>query len=194
MCIRLRRASVRLRVVPSTRKLPRVAMLFAGIGIAALVAACGSSSSSSSSSASATDPPASASSAAPTTPTSGPLSKEPSVPPPTGPAPQTLQTKEVITGTGAVATAGDRVTVNYVGVLYSDGSKFDASWDRSEPFSFTLGRHEVIPGWDQGVAGMRVGGRRELIIPPALGYGAAGSPPKIPPNETLIFVVDLLGA
>ncbi len=116
------------------------------------------------------------------------------MPPPTGPAPHSLVTKEIITGTGPVATKGDRVTVNYVGVLYSDGSKFDASWDRNEPFPFTLGAHEVIPGWEEGVEGMRVGGRRELIIPPALGYGARGAPPKIPPNETLVFVVDLLGA
>jgi peptidylprolyl isomerase len=99
----------------------------------------------------------------------------------------------VIKGTGAVASAGDHVTVNYVGALYSDGSVFDASWHRNEPFSFTLGSHQVIPGWEDGIVGMRVGGRRELIIPPDLGYGASGAPPKIPPNETLIFVVDLLG-
>ena len=92
--------------------------------------------------------------------------------PPGGSPPHALVTKEIIPGTGKVAKAGDHVTVNYVGVLYSDGSKFDASWDRNEPFSFTLGAHEVIPGWEQGVAGMRVGGRRELIIPSALGYGA----------------------
>ena len=113
--------------------------------------------------------------------------------PPSGPAPHTLVVKEIITGTGAEAKAGDHVTVNYVGVLYVDGFKFDASWLRGEPFSFTLGQHEVIPGWEEGVVGMRVGGRRELIIPPALGYGARGAPPKIPPNETLVFVVDLLG-
>ena len=168
-------------------------MLLAAVGVATLLAACGSSSSSSTStSTSAAESQASGS--APSTPTSGPLSKEPTVTPPSGPAPHTLVTKEIITGTGQTAAAGDRVTVNYVGVLYSDGSKFDASWDRNEPFSFTLGAHEVIPGWEEGVEGMRVGGRRELIIPPAQAYGASGSPPKIPPNETLIFVVDLLAA
>jgi peptidylprolyl isomerase len=77
--------------------------------------------------------------------------------------------------------------------LPSIGKEFDASWDRGEPFTFTLGAGEVIPGWDQGVEGMRVGGRRELIIPPSLGYGSTGSPPVIPPDETLVFVVDLVG-
>ena len=86
------------------------------------------------------------------------------------------------------------MTVQYVGVNYKTGKEFDASWDRGEPFSFTLGADQVIPGWDQGVAGMKVGGRRELIIPPQLGYGSTGEPPAIPPNETLIFVVDLLAA
>jgi peptidylprolyl isomerase len=127
------------------------------------------------------------------TPTSGPLSKQPKVTVPKGPAPKTLQTKELIPGTGAVAKAGDTVTVNYVGVLYKNGKEFDASWKRSEPFTFTLGKGQVIPGWDQGVAGMKVGERRELIIPAALGYGAKGSPPAIPPNSPLVFVVDLLG-
>jgi peptidylprolyl isomerase len=84
------------------------------------------------------------------------------------------------------------VTVNYVGVLYSTGKEFDASWRRHEPFSFTLGQGQVIPGWDKGVAGMRVGGRRELIIPSNLAYGPSGRPPTIPPNAPLVFVVDLL--
>jgi peptidylprolyl isomerase len=128
------------------------------------------------------------------TPTSGPLSKEPTVTPPSGPAPKTLEVKDLIKGTGAEAKAGDTVTVNYVGVLYKGGKEFDASWQRSEPFSFALGKGQVIPGWDQGVAGMKVGGRRELIIPAALAYGAKGSPPKIPPNAPLVFVVDLLAA
>jgi peptidylprolyl isomerase len=126
------------------------------------------------------------------TPTSGPLSKEPKVTPPSGPAPAKLETKELIAGTGAEAKAGDTVTVNYVGVLYKGGKEFNASWETKEPFSFTLGKGQVIPGWDQGIPGMKVGGRRELIIPPALAYGAKGSPPKIPANSTLVFVVDLL--
>ena len=127
------------------------------------------------------------------TPTSGPLSKEPKVTVPTGPAPTKLETKELITGTGAEAKNGDTVTVNYVGVLYKGGKEFNASWETKEPFSFTLGKGQVIAGWDQGVPGMKVGGRRELIIPSALAYGAKGSPPKIPANEALVFVVDLLG-
>jgi FKBP-type peptidyl-prolyl cis-trans isomerase len=127
------------------------------------------------------------------TPTSGPLSKEPTVAPPSGGAPAKLVTKDLIAGTGPEAKAGETVTVNYVGVLYNGGKEFDASWKRNEPFSFSLGKGQVIPGWDQGVAGMKVGGRRELIIPAALGYGAKGSPPSIPPNAPLVFVVDLLG-
>ena len=128
-----------------------------------------------------------------TTPTSGPLSKEPTVTPPSGAAPTKLETKDLITGTGPEATSGATVTVNYVGVLYKNGKEFDASWKRHEPFSFALGKGQVIKGWDQGVLGMKVGGRRELIIPAALAYGAAGSPPTIPPNAPLVFVVDLLG-
>jgi peptidylprolyl isomerase len=127
------------------------------------------------------------------TPTSGPLSKEPKVTPPSGPAPTKLETKELIAGTGAEAKAGDTVTVNYVGILYKGGKEFDASWKRHETFSFALGEGKVIPGWDQGIVGMKVGGRRELIIPSALAYGAKGSPPVIPANAPLVFVVDLLG-
>jgi peptidylprolyl isomerase len=127
------------------------------------------------------------------TPTTGPLSTEPKVTPPSGPAPTTLVTKEIIKGTGAEAKDGDSVTVNYVGVLYKNGKVFNASWETKEPFTFTLGRGQVIKGWDQGVVGMKVGGRRELIIPAELAYGKAGSPPKIPANEPLVFVVDLLG-
>ena len=128
-----------------------------------------------------------------TTPTTGALSKEPKVTPPSGPAPTKLVIKNLIAGTGPEAKAGESVTVNYVGVLYKGGKEFDASWKRNEPFTFTLGRGQVIPGWDQGVVGMKVGGRRELIIPSALAYGAKGSPPTIPANAPLVFVVDLLG-
>jgi peptidylprolyl isomerase len=127
------------------------------------------------------------------TPTSGPLSKEPTITAPNGAAPTSLVKKDLIVGTGPVAKAGETVTVNYVGVLYKGGTPFDASWNRKMTFSFALGAGAVIPGWDQGVAGMKVGGRRELIIPPALGYGAQGQPPTIPANATLIFDVDLLG-
>ena len=128
------------------------------------------------------------------TPTSGPLSKKPVVTPPSGPPPTKLETKELITGTGAEAKSGDKVTVNYVGVLYDTGKEFDSSWKRNETFPFVLGKGQVIPGWDQGIVGMKVGGRRELIIPAPLAYGAKGSPPTIPPNAALVFVVDLLAA
>lgn len=108
-----------------------------------------------------------------------------------GPAPTELVTNDLEEGTGPAAKAGDEVSVQYVGVNYKSGKEFDASWSRGEPFTFALGSGMVIPGWEEGIEGMKVGGRRELIIPPELGYGAAGSPPAIPPNETLVFVVDL---
>lgn len=95
-------------------------------------------------------------------------------------------------GDGDEAVAGGNVTVHYVGVAWSTGRQFDASWDRMEPFRFGLGQGQVIQGWDDGVQGMRVGGRRRLTIPPHMGYGAAGAGGVIGPNETLVFVVDLL--
>jgi peptidylprolyl isomerase len=117
---------------------------------------------------------------------------KPEVTVPDGEPPAQLEETELIEGTGKEAKSGDEVTVQYVGVGYESEEEFDSSWSRNEPFSFTLGAGEVIPGWDQGVAGMKVGGRRELVIPPELAYGEAGSPPAIGPNETLIFVVDLV--
>ena len=96
-------------------------------------------------------------------------------------------------GEGDVAAAGSSVTVLYGGVAWSSGDQFDASWDRMEPFRFGLGEGQVIQGWDDGVQGMRVGGRRRLTIPPHMGYGAAGAGGVIAPHETLVFVVDLLG-
>ena len=100
---------------------------------------------------------------------------------------------DIEVGTGPEATSGSHVEVHYVGVSWSNGQQFDASWDRGSPFSFRLGGGQVIPGWDQGVAGMKVGGRRRLTIPPELGYGSRGAGGVIGPNETLVFVVDLLG-
>jgi len=120
------------------------------------------------------------------------LDKKPKIEVPEDTAPAGLQIDDIVTGDGATARAGDMVKVHYVGVAYSTGEEFDSSWDRGEPFSFQLGAGQVIPGWDEGVAGMQVGGRRELTIPPDLAYGEQGSPPAIGPNETLIFVVDLL--
>jgi peptidylprolyl isomerase len=186
----------------------RIGSVVATFGLVALIAGCGSSSSSSiavgnesdstsvptvagektpTSTAPTTPPTASAK-----TPTSGPLAAKPTVTVPSGAAPTTLVTKELIKGTGPEAKAGDPVTVNYVGVLYHGGTEFDSSWKRNEPFAFSLGKGQVIKGWDQGVAGMKVGGRRELIIPSELAYGKTGSPPTIPANAPLVFVVDLL--
>jgi peptidylprolyl isomerase len=127
------------------------------------------------------------------TPTSGPLSTEPKVQVPSTPPPTKLVVKDLITGTGAVVKTGSEVTVNYVGVLYKTGKVFDASWNRHQTFGpFAVGEGAVIKGWDEGLIGMRVGGRRELIIPASLAYGKAGSPPTIPANSALIFIVDLL--
>jgi peptidylprolyl isomerase len=117
---------------------------------------------------------------------------KPKVDVPTGPPPKTLQSKDITVGSGDTAQAGDTLTMQYVGVLYDNGKEFDSSWSHGQPFTFQLGAGSVIPGWDQGIVGMKVGGRRQLIIPPDLGYGAQGSPPAIPPNATLVFVVDLL--
>jgi peptidylprolyl isomerase len=118
------------------------------------------------------------------------LTQKPAVPKPSGEPPAELQTEDVVEGTGPAAKAGDTVTMQYVGTSWSTGEQFDASWDRNQAFPFTLGAGEVIPGWDQGIEGMKAGGRRLLVIPPELGYGAAGQGP-IAPNETLVFVVDL---
>ena len=151
--------------------------------------------------------------AAPTTEAAAPAAEPCRSAPPTAPAPasatQDLKTKpvlgkgegpppcglvvsDIVVGTGAEATAGKTVSVQYVGVDHATGEQFDASWDRGgEPFTFPLGGGRVIPGWDQGVAGMKVGGRRMLVIPPQLAYGEQGTGP-IGPNATLVFVVDLL--
>jgi peptidylprolyl isomerase len=123
---------------------------------------------------------------------SGKTATKPTVTVPSGPPPTTLQKQDLVVGTGAEAVAGKNVSVQYVGVHYTTGKQFDASWDRGEPFSFALGAGNVIKGWDQGVPGMKVGGRRQLVIPPDLAYGPNGFPPDIGPNETLVFVVDLL--
>jgi peptidylprolyl isomerase len=118
------------------------------------------------------------------------LNAKPKVTVPSGPAPKKLETVDIVEGDGAEAKAGDEVTVQYVGVGYDSKEEFDSSWSRNEPATFGL--DEVIAGWGQGIPGMKVGGRRELTIPANLAYGPAGSPPSIGPNETLIFVVDLL--
>ncbi|HEV2787108.1 MAG TPA: FKBP-type peptidyl-prolyl cis-trans isomerase [Solirubrobacteraceae bacterium] len=124
---------------------------------------------------------------------STPAATKPEVTVPEGKAPKKLVIEDIEEGTGAAAEPGQTVDVHYVGVSYLNGLQFDASWDRGEPFSFQLGAGSVIQGWDRGVAGMKVGGRRQLVIPPRLAYGPQGSPPAIGPNETLVFVIDLLG-
>mgnify|MGYP004489427431 CR=1 FL=1 len=118
---------------------------------------------------------------------------KPDVGPITGEPPAELLIEDIIDGDGEEAKPGQLVRVHYVGVAFSSGKEFDASYNRGEPFAFPLGGGQVIQGWDQGVVGMRVGGRRKLTIPPAMGYGARGAGGVIKPNETLIFVVDLLG-
>jgi peptidylprolyl isomerase len=117
---------------------------------------------------------------------------KPTVEVPSGPPPSSLQVKDITEGDGAEAKPGDTLNVQYVGVDYDSGKEFDSSWDGGQPFTFQLGGGQVIPGWDQGIQGMKVGGRRELIVPPDLAYGKQGQPPAIGPNATLVFVVDLL--
>lgn len=155
-----------------------------------LVAGCGDDSSD--------DSTAAGDSTAATTESSAPSSSEsaakrekPKVNPPKGAPPKQLVEKTLIPGDGPEAKKGDEVTVNYVGVGFKSGIEFDASFDRNEPFTFTLGNGEVIRGWDLGVEGMKVGERRELIIPPDLAYGSQGSG-VIAPNATLVFVIDLI--
>ena len=164
--------------MPSPRILPIAAL----VALLAL-AGCGGSDEEEQAAA----PPAATQTAAPT-----PEAVKPKVAKPTGKAPRRLVKKDLRAGDGPVAQPGQTVQVQYVGVSFKTGKQFDASWDRGEPFAFQLGGGQVIPGWDQGIPGMKVGGRRRLVIPPNLAYGPQGSPPVIGPNETLIFVVDLL--
>lgn len=118
--------------------------------------------------------------------------ERPQIEVPEGDAPFDLQIEDLVEGDGAEATKGSKVSVHYAGVAFSTGDEFDASWNRGEPFAFKLGKGQVIPGWDQGVEGMKVGGRRRLTIPSMLAYGPRGAGGVIKPHETLIFVVDLL--
>ena len=118
--------------------------------------------------------------------------QRPQIDKPEGDIPFDLGIEDIVVGDGEEATAGKKVAVHYVGVAFSSGEEFDASWNRNAPFEFKLGKGQVIPGWDTGVAGMRVGGRRKLTIPSAMAYGARGAGGVIAPHEPLVFVVDLL--
>jgi peptidylprolyl isomerase len=120
------------------------------------------------------------------------MTAKPEVEFPYGDPPDDLQVVDITVGSGPEAGPGDNVRVHYVGVAYSTGEEFDASYNRGEPLTFRLGAGRVIPGWDTGVAGMKVGGRRQLTIPPHLAYGDRGAGGVIKPGETLIFVVDLV--
>jgi peptidylprolyl isomerase len=119
--------------------------------------------------------------------------EKPEVTVPGGAPSYQLEIEDIEVGDGPEAAAGNIVEVHYVGVSWATGDQFDASWDRGDTFKFGLGKGQVIQGWDQGVAGMKVGGRRRITIPPMLGYGKRGAPPVIGPDETLVFVVDLVG-
>ena len=122
------------------------------------------------------------------------LGTEPKVTKPTGAAPTGLEIRDVVQGKGTAIATGDTAKVRYVGALFANAKKFDASWNRGKAtFDFPLGKGQVIKGWDEGVVGMKPGGRRELIIPADLAYGAQGQPPTIPANAPLVFVVDLVG-
>jgi peptidylprolyl isomerase len=120
------------------------------------------------------------------------VSQKPEIDFPEGPPPADLQVTDLAEGDGSEAAPGNTAVVHYVGVSYSTGEEFDSSWNRGDPFAFPLGAGNVIAGWDRGVVGMKVGGRRKLVIPPDLAYGDRGAGAVIKPGETLIFVVDLI--
>jgi peptidylprolyl isomerase len=184
----------------------RFIALTAGLACAGTLAACGSSSApgiQQAPSGGATEASVPATTTTPTTPTTptstvttpkppSPLSKKPVITVPSTPAPNHLVIKDLIPGSGKAAHEGNTITVNYVGVLYKNGKEFDSSWKRNQTFTTPLTSGSVIDGWVKGIPGMKVGGRRELIIPASLAYGKTGSPPAIPPNAPLIFDVDLL--
>jgi peptidylprolyl isomerase len=176
----------------------------AGLAAALVVAGCGSGGGKTADIPSSNAPASTTSTPAPAQKPSGPsrplpptpgekkLGKKPPIAKPKGAPPAKLVKRDIVEGKGAVAKDGKELTMQYVGIAFSTGEEFDASWGRGEPFKFQLGAGMVIPGWDKGIAGMRVGGRRQLVIPPDLAYGAQGQPPTIGPNETLVFDVDLL--
>jgi peptidylprolyl isomerase len=176
---------------------PGQPLLVALTTCALALAACGDDESKSDPSTAAPSAPA-GSTPAPATPTQAEggdpkdLDEKPRVDVPKGDPPAKLETEDIVKGKGTTAKKGDDVEMQYVGVLYADGTEFDTSWDRGEPFQFKLGSGQVIAGWDEGIVGMKEGGRRKLIIPSDKAYGPQGQPPTIPPEAALVFVVDLL--
>lgn len=164
------------------RRLPILVIL------AALVTAgCGSSSSKTGGEVTTVPQPA-----ASPPPTDSSIGTKPVVTVPSTPPPSTLQVTDLVPGTGAAAKVGDTITVQYVGMSYLNKKQFDSSWDRGSPATFPLAQGQLIDGWVQGIPGMKIGGRRQLVIPPALGYGANPPTPAIAANDTLIFVIDLV--
>ncbi len=170
----------------------RFLALISAVAVAILLAACGGDEDSSAEPAKA----AAAAESEPKVEIREPAKKEPKVVVPEGPPPEELVVRDIRIGDGPVAEKGDQLTAEYIGFNYGDGYQFDRHahrWGEGKPAEFKLGAGEVIPGWDQGVEGMKVGGRRELIIPPDLAYGDVNPPPEVGPNETVVFVVELLG-
>ena len=158
------------------------------------VAACGDDSHDQSATPAATAAPAATTAADLAGDISADLTDKPAIATPSGDPPAELESVDIVKGKGKAAKKGDVVDVQYVGNSWSTGKQFDASWDRgTQPFTFPLGAGQVIPGWDQGVAGMKEGGRRLLVIPSELAYGDQSPSPEIGPGETLVFVVDLKG-
>ena len=172
----------------------RLPILLACCLLAVSVAACGDGPDEQSATPAATAPPAATTAADLAKDVSTDLTDKPAIATPSGDPPAELETADIVKGKGKAAKKGDIVDVQYVGNSWSTGKQFDASWDRgTQPFTFPLGAGQVIPGWDQGVAGMKEGGRRLLVIPSELAYGDQSPSPEIGPGETLVFVVDLKG-
>ena len=171
----------------------RLPILLACLPLALFAASCGDDEEPASA------PPAATATATPEPATAGApdlgaisedLSEKPAVEQPSGEPPAELYSQDIVKGKGPGAKKGNTVVVNYVGLNFSNGREFDASWDSGATFPVQLGTGSVIAGWEKGLIGIKEGGRRKLVIPPELGYGAQGYPPDIPPNETLVFVVD----
>jgi peptidylprolyl isomerase len=180
---------------PMFRSLPRPVLTLIAVVVVIGVAACGDDEESNGGGANGGSSGGSAQTDGGTTETAPAAdltdtSTKPVIEKPTGEPPRKLVKEDIVKGKGPAAKAGDTVVVHYVGLNFSNGLEFDASWDRGQPFPVQVGAGRVIAGWEKGLLGIREGGRRKLTIPPELGYGAQGYPPDIPPNETLVFVID----